>query len=490
MKKIITILSIFSLLIIIVLNIVFTSVLDTSEHIKINLNSFSYIFCIILLVIILYFLTKFIDSHLYNVITNKTLFIISLTIYIVFNIIWVILINPKVIGDSVHVCNLAQSFYRENSDELLNGVTYAGITLKQYMQAYPQQITLAFIYSIFFRMIHFDIMEILRILNVIGNILTFIALYLINCVLSKKYKTNKTLLLTLILTFISLIMLSTFVYGDLPSISLCLFAVYFMMKYTETQKYSYTILASIFTMIAYMMRMNSLIFIIATIIYLFLNLFKNIKKKKLKEKLINILIVLIHLTISILPSTLVKGYYLNKYDLDKTKIYPNISYILMAMEESPRANGWYSEEIAVPALNNPKIKKEEYQKKIKERVTYFSKNIGYTFDFYTKKITSMWAENTYSAIRNNTLKETDLLENIINPLTFYQKTILILMSVIIIIILIQNRKNISLEIIFLLTIFIGGFTFHILWEAKSRYIIPYILVLIPIASININKLKK
>jgi len=55
--------------------------------------------------------------------------------------------------------------------------------------------------------------------------------------------------------------------------------------------------------------------------------------------------------------------------------------------------------------------------------------------------------------------------------------------------LIQNRKNISLELIFLVTIFIGGFSFHILWEAKSRYIIPYILVLIPIASISIDQMK-
>ena len=44
-----------------------------------------------------------------------------------------------------------------------------------------------------------------------------------------------------------------------------------------------------------------------------------------------------------------------------------------------------------------------------------------------------------------------------------------------------------MEIIFLITIFIGGFAFHILWEAKSRYIIPYIVVLIPVAAISINK---
>ena len=35
-------------------------------------------------------------------------------------------------------------------------------------------------------------------------------------------------------------------------------------------------------------------------------------------------------------------------------------------------------------------------------------------------------------------------------------------------------------------IFLGGFGFHVLWEAKSRYIIPYVLILIPVASMGIS----
>ncbi len=49
---------------------------------------------------------------------------------------------------------------------------------------------------------------------------------------------------------------------------------------------------------------------------------------------------------------------------------------------------------------------------------------------------------------------------------FYQKASLLLITASSLIIIIQNRKKLSLEIIFLLTIFIGGFAFHILWEAK------------------------
>lgn len=494
MKTIITILGMIFLTIIIILNLLFTANLDASEHITIEYNSLLYVIGIILMGVLIFFITKVINRYLYSDENSKlkkrirkVLFIAALIIYILFCVIWTIAIRPPIVGDQIHASNLAQTFYRGNLEEFLPNLTYAGIPLSQYMQAYHQQISLAFVFSFIFRIIFCDELGVLRAVNVIGNIAIVIAIYKISKQLSKQYKTNNVLLLTLILTFISLPMLATFIYGDIPSLALCLFSVYFMMKYMETKKIKYPIFASIFTMIAFMMRMNSLIFIIATIIYMLLNIFKDFTKKNYKEKLINILIVTFYIVISIVPSLIVKNYYLNKYNLDKSKEYPNISYFLMAMEEGPRGNGWYNEGIGEPALRNPENKKIEYQDRIKERLLYFSENIGYTFEFYSMKIASMWTENTYAAVRNNTVDYYSL-EGMIEPLTFYQKVLLIIMCLASLIVIIQNRKNLSLDLIFLLTIFIGGFAFHILWEAKSRYIIPYIVILIPIASISINKI--
>lgn len=495
MKKLIYILGITFLLIIVILNLLFITTLDAKEHVTINFNSFIYVLGVILTSIIIYFGAKVIDNYLYNEEIKskeklrKILFIVSIMIYILFNIVWVIKVRPMVVGDQIHACNLAQTFYSGDLERFLPNATYAGIPLIEYMQAYHQQISLAFVFSVFFRIIHFDGIEILRVLSIIGNVFIVFSLYKINLHLSKKYKTNKSLLFILILTFISLPMLSTFIYGDIPSLALCLFSVYFMMKYVDSKKIVYPIFAGIFIMVAYMMRMNSLIFIIATVIYLLLDLFKDITKKAWKENLIKIVVIVGYIIISILPSSLVKNYYLNKYNLDKNKEYPNISYFLMAMEEGPRGNGWYNESIGEPALKNPENKEKEYLDRIKNRLKYFAKNLGYTFDFYITKIASMWTENTYSAIRNNTLNADEPLEKMINPLEFYQKALLLVTCLCSLIVILHNRKNLSIDIIFLLTIFVGGFAFHILWEAKSRYIIPYIIVLIPIASLYVNTMK-
>lgn len=490
MKKIIYIIGIIFLLIVISVNLLFTTRLSNVEKTTISLNNIIYSISIIAIATIIYFIiyktNEKIRQSNYEKIMKK-LFIISLIIYFLLNILWVIFIRPGIGGDSVHVGNIAQVIYKGNDNELLNNKTYAGITLKEYMQVYSQQIPLAFVYSIIFRIIFFDEIGILRILNIVGNLLIVIATYKIAKQLSKQYKTNITLPVLLILTFIPLIMLTTFIYGDIPSLALSLFSVYFTMKYIEIKDKKYFIISAILMSIAYMMRMNSLIFIIASVIYMLLNILKEFNKNELKQTFISVSIIITFIIISIIPSIGIEKYYFNKYDLDKNKIYPKSGFILMAMEESWRGNGWYNEEIAEPILRQESNIKEQNNKKIKKRLDYLSKNIGYTFKFYTKKITSMWSENTYSAFFNNKIENKEVLEKGKDIVAFYQKVSLLLITSSSIIIIIQNRKKLSLEIIFLLTIFIGGFAFHILWEAKSRYIIPYIIVLIPITALEIDK---
>lgn len=488
MKKIISGIGILFLTIIILLNMFYTASLDAKEHIKINFNSLLYIVGLMLIGITIFWGSRRINLYLEhsNKKLKKYLLIGAFSTYFIFMILWTLLINPPIVGDSIHVANLAQTFYRNNVEEFLPNLTYAGIPLSEYMQAYSQQVSLSFVYSIFFQIIRFDFIHLLRILNVLGNIAIVIALYKITTQLGKVYPINKVRLWFLTLTFISLPMLCTFIYGDIPSLALCLFAVYFMMRYSETKKLRYPILSAILSMVAYMMRMNSLIFILATIMYLSFYLFEKLIKKEWKKSLLQVAIIVLYLVISIVPSSFVNNYYLNKYALDKNKAYPKVSYFLMAMEESWRGNGWYNESIGEPALKNPQTIEQEYKKRIKERLTYFSKNLGYTFEFYTKKLASMWSENTYAAVRSNLRNDNDPISNMTNPLTIYQKSLLIITCLCSILALVQNRKNLSWELIFLLTIFIGGFTFHILWEAKSRYIIPYIVILIPIASVLIR----
>ena len=494
LKKIFATIGIFFLVIIIVLNICFTAYIGPREIVTIYFNNLVYIFDILLLGIFIFAIANIINKFLYNNDKRKKLrmilFILFAVIYIAATIVFTLVVKPPITSDQKVVGLMAYSFNMENSEEMLEKEAYAKISIKEYMQEYNQQIPLAFIYSIFLKLIGTDDLYKLTIINVLAIIAMIFAISKIEEMISKKYTTNKVLFYTLFFTFLSIPMLVTFKYGDLSSLALSLFSIYYVMKFVETKKIRFEIIASIFSMFAYMIRMNCLIFIIATVIYLLFNLFTKIKTKRTRENIINILVIVVYLGLSIIPSKIVIAYYVNKYDLNIENKYPVSSYLLMAMEESDRANGWYNESIAEPALKNPEKARKIYPQAIKERLRYFSENIGYAFRFYTYKLASMWAENTYSAIIINLKTRNDELIKFEEPLVFFQKMLLILTCVLSIVVLIQNRKNLSPEIIYLLLIFMGGFAFHIIWEAKSRYIIPYIVVLIPLASIQIKMRKK
>lgn len=156
--------------------------------------------------------------------------------------------------------------------------------------------------------------------------------------------------------------------------------------------------------------------------------------------------------------------------------------------------GWYNYNIANIRYSNPKPEttKEIYNYLIKERINYFKENPKEISKFYFRKTRSTWTEPSYGGLlynHNFQYKQEDFDTTFTSGYYFvehYQKALVFILFGGSILALIKNRKNLSNEIILLITIFIGGFLFHILWETKSRYVFPYIMVLIPIATIEIN----
>ena len=265
-KKVIQILGIIALAIIVILNVIYTADMNSGEQVTIKFNSFPYILGLLLMAGIIYGIAKFADKKLKKKKVRLIIVAVAVIIYLVFSILWIIFVRPGIVADSIHVLNLAQTYYRDDPNQFLPNLTYAGIPLIQYMQAYPHQVTLAFVYNVMFSILHCDLIILPRIFNIFFNLLIIFGLYKITKQLAKQYKTNNTLMFILIFTFITIPMLTTFMYGDIPALALSLFSVYFIMKYTETKKIRYGIFASLLTMVAYMMRMNTLIFVIATVI--------------------------------------------------------------------------------------------------------------------------------------------------------------------------------------------------------------------------------
>ena len=107
------------------------------------------------------------------------------------------------------------------------------------------------------------------------------------------------------------------------------------------------------------MRMNSLIFIIASVIYLVLCLIRD--KSTWKKKLDRKYIYYYFYNWNNYASKFSKNYYMGKYNLDKEKSYPTISFLRLGMEESRRGNGWYREDIGEYALKILRMRRKNIQ---------------------------------------------------------------------------------------------------------------------------------
>ena len=486
------------------LNIIYIANVSNTWQEVVTFNKIGFIESLLIAIIV--FLTiiisKFINKISLKFNENKIKICVGVVLitYALLSIMWIFYIDSYPIADSLRVYEAACELYDKEP-----------ISHQQYFELYPQNLTLAYVFSKIFIILHSKNIIILKIINIIANCFTILGLCKIQGILEKKYQANKSLLVILSFSYIPIMILVNFIYGDLISLPLTLFSVYYLMKYIDTNRILNIIISSMFMMMSITLRMNNLIFVIASIFYLILNL-GLVREEKISTRgyIKKILLIILFVTISILPYIALKNILVKRYALDPTKSFPVIGFIAMGMEEGERANGWYKEDTASIGFTDIDNSQERYREIIYRRIDDFKDDFLYGVIFYIKKVASMWTdplqESIWQSLSFNT--DSDFLRNkteeereeykkhdifLINNqiiIKIYEKSVLIIIFGGTTFFILKNRKNVSNEIVFLLLCFIGGMMFHILWEAKSRYIISYILVLIPIASLEINRKKE
>src|SRR5699024_9811533 len=87
---------------------------------------------------------------------------------------------------------------------------------------------------------------------------------------------------------------------------------------------------------------------------------------------------------------------------------PTDSWVLMGLNESPRAPGWYSDiNIAILRSNDYDMEKTEemINEDLEERVNYMLEDPHYTVNFFEKKVLSTWNEPTFQSLWIQQVKE-------------------------------------------------------------------------------------
>ena len=222
-------------------------------------------------------------------------------------------------------------------------------------------------------------------------------------------------------------------------------------------------------------------------------------RKKDKKILAFILSCLFLMTAS---KSIIYNYYEATSQKEIAPGVPKITWIAMGMQEGDREAGWWNRfnydimpEEDFDAERITEISKDS----IKQRLTVFRNNPRYAFDFYERKYENQFIEPSFQSLlvtapQRNFDNETTLekVKDFFIKQIYFNETHHVLMFIMkvfqvfvysfsfVFAINIFRKKEEVLTII--PVAFVGGTLFHMIWEAKSRYVFPYFVFLIPIAA--------
>ena len=264
----------------------------------------------------------------------------------------------------------------------------------------------------------------------------------------------------------------------------------------------------LFLTLSVMLRKNSLIPVIAVLLVLLFEALRPGRNGKMRLGLLIMAVCLALTSVNVLPLT--QKIYEKKAGNTLSSGVTAMSYLAMGMQEASRGCGWYNGfniDTYDAAGMDTALANEISRLAIDERLSYFRKHPGYTADFYLHKHLSQWADGTYASRqatlatyggRSSFFKEVyegSLSGGYIEWCNAWQNVLYLGVLVFCIDSLKKRRESRvaghmadqtadqhgadQLYVYVGLIAVLGGFLFHTFWEANSRYIFSYSLLLMP-----------
>ena len=396
-----------------------------------------------------------------------------------------------------------QSYLNLGASQMLEG-NYNYFQEPNYFYKYPHQLGMVFLLNVIYRIFGQSNYFIFGMINALGVSSCLYLLYRITKLLFDNRKTEKAYIVLAFFMF-PLFFYTPFIYGNIVSLLFSLGAIYLTILYMKRNKLGYQLVASLLIVIAIILKSNSLIVLLAIGLLLFVH---GIKIRKIMP----LIMIAVMLLFYYLGGQLISGYFENLTGTKFNNSIPKTAYIAMGLQESNRAPGWYNWYVENVYEGNAYSSEETNSQAInyiKDRVTYFSKHPVYAMKFFGEKLITIWTDPTFQGLWiNNNSELTDRDFNVFNYNIFYGPiNALIVFSLYVyeIVIcllasfyLIATRKKLDHIILSLGIVIVGGFFFHLIWEAKGQYTLSYYILLLPYAAAGFteilrqvnNKLKK
>ncbi len=456
-----------------------------AEHLIVTKDSvWLMLLWIALAVAVLYAAAKWMLENESNRKRNLRILLIFTCVYVaVFGFAWALLCNCYMMWDAQMVSFFANQF--------ANGINDISAHDIDYLTTYPHQLGLIALTEQIYRICGWENYRAFQAVNALGAAGIVFAGYKIIKETTRREEPRVYFLLLMLVCWPMIIYVS-FMYGEILSVCLSLMSVWALLVYLRREKKRDILYMALAITAACLVRSNCYIVLAAMGCVLVV---KTVSDKKLM-RLAALAACIVCFFLSHL--VLIKVYE-QRFGFDLEHGMPSIMWVAMGTREGTygRDAGWYNElswDIFVEETGKDQEKaKELAMDVIRESIETFKENPSYMADFYLRKIVSQWIEPTYgSQIETNhreaarapimdRLYKGDLWKPFVQVMDVYQS--LIYFGALIFLLLLI-RKKIPVEHLTLLIVVIGGFIFYIFWEAKSRYIFPYFMMMIPAAAMG------
>ena len=391
-------------------------------------------------------------------------------------------------SDSGMICAVARRIIR---NDLSGDFTQTTI---QYMQKYPNQNGMVIFIWALFNFIGTDNYIALQLINLAA---LFIAYYFIYRLVKELFGGNTAAVsiigMCLFLPFSIYVM---FVYGTMLGMACAMAACYMLVRFVRGGLMRHGVAAAVLIALACVFKSNYMIMFIALLITELLTFFKTRSRKMLAAAALMV-------ALNMLVSPVTSAVYTAISGDARTDGVPHPAWVAMGLQESPgRAEGWYNgynDKVYADNGGDSVAEARQCREYLGQRIPYMLKNPAYTAKFFAKKTASQWNNPTFECftfigdMQTANHKVMPAMEALYTDGTTANKALIAFMNIMQSVILggafayflINFGKSDVQELIYAV-IFVGGFLFHFIWEAKCQYTVLYILLLIPYAVMGYN----
>ncbi len=421
--------------------------------------------------IVLFLLILLLHSRFRFRITDRTL-VVFLLIMTLLTGVFLALTNLQPRFDQREIRAVAGNLSVGITDDYLPG---------GYAEIYPYQNTLILFYEMIIRIAGFERYIVIQYFNLFCIVLTEAALFLI---LKRVTPYFREIMLGVIL-FIPYWGFAGFLYGIVPGFCLGMWGVYFSLSFLQEPKMIRAVFAGLFMAVACRFKLNYTILLFAAVILIVMETIKSLKP-------VQLLLILSMVLFFILSGSLIDLAVKSQIDHPLTDGIPGIASMAMGLHENEhRGAGWHDnypentyQKTGYDAFKTAELSKEDILASIRN----FKEHPVYMAGFFIRKTASMWNEPTYYSWVSQQGRDEALDKKIFFPgIPFVTGSMNILQTFLYLFALlyfILHRNDTDFIRLFFALHFLGGFFFHILWEAQSQYALTYAFSLVPYSTVG------